>query len=154
MWISITGAVKVIGGVARSAAGDLSFVKGLIEAGELRTVIDRRHSLDEIAEVHRYGEAGHKKGNVVIVLEQASRELAGGLVKRGFRRMEFRMSGRQVRRGKPEDPHFAGNCHPLCSTPASLPKRLNIEDERTHRFAVLHSQSQLAFLPLLVSYAC
>jgi NADPH:quinone reductase-like Zn-dependent oxidoreductase len=70
MWVSTTGAAKVIGGVARGTAGNLSFLKGLIEAGELRTVIDRCYSLDEIAEAHRYVEAGHKKGHVVILLEQ------------------------------------------------------------------------------------
>jgi NADPH:quinone reductase-like Zn-dependent oxidoreductase len=32
-WASITGAAKVIGGVARGTAEDLSFLKGLIEAG-------------------------------------------------------------------------------------------------------------------------
>src|SRR6266487_678360 len=77
MWVSLTGAAKVISGVARAAAGDQAFLKGLIEAGKLRTVIDRRYSLDEIAEAHRHAEAGHKKGHVVILLEQTSRQDRG-----------------------------------------------------------------------------
>ena len=72
MWVSLTGAAKVIGGMARPAAGDQSFLKGLIETGKLGTVIDRRYSLDEIADAHRHAEAGHKKGHVVILLEQTA----------------------------------------------------------------------------------
>src|SRR5438105_3483699 len=44
IWVSLTGVAKVISGVARAAAEDQSFLKGLIEDGKLRTVIDRRYS--------------------------------------------------------------------------------------------------------------
>jgi NADPH:quinone reductase-like Zn-dependent oxidoreductase len=65
-WISITGAAKLVGGLPRIVPGDLAFLKGLIEAGNLRTTIDRRYSLDQIADAFQYAEAGHKRGHVVI----------------------------------------------------------------------------------------
>jgi len=65
-WVSRTSSKKVMTGVISHNASDITFLKGLMESGQLKPVIDRTYSLDQIAEAHAYAEKGRKKGNVAI----------------------------------------------------------------------------------------
>jgi NADPH:quinone reductase-like Zn-dependent oxidoreductase len=65
-WI---GDKRVVMGIARYTKKDVLFLKGLIEAGKYRAVIDRTYPLEEVVAATRYVETGQKTGNLVLTVD-------------------------------------------------------------------------------------
>ena len=60
--------VSVDDGTPKPRREDLVLLGELATKGEIRPVIDRIYTLDEIVDAHRYVDKGHKRGNVAITV--------------------------------------------------------------------------------------
>jgi len=66
--ISLTGNKKVVLFLQKQNTSDLNFMKELIEAGNVKPVIDRCYKLSEVPEAISYFAEGHAQGKVIITV--------------------------------------------------------------------------------------
>jgi NADPH:quinone reductase-like Zn-dependent oxidoreductase len=66
IWSSLTRRNRVFIATPGRIGGFVGFLKGLMEAGQFRAIIDRTYPLAAIADAYRYVETGQKVGIVVI----------------------------------------------------------------------------------------
>jgi len=66
---SVRRGKKVVCALSAETPADLLHIKELVEAGKIKTIVDKRFPLEKTADAHRYMEAGQRAGSVVIIIE-------------------------------------------------------------------------------------
>lgn len=69
MWQTMGSRKKLLMGMVTATPADLAFLNELIQTGALTAVLDRTYPITDMADAHRYVEAGHKRGNVAIRID-------------------------------------------------------------------------------------
>lgn len=71
-WLNLIGKRHLGNYLAKPNQADLVVLSGLLEAGSVVPVIDRREPLEKVPEAIRYVEEGHPMGKVVIKVSDST----------------------------------------------------------------------------------
>lgn len=68
-FVSLFNSKKIFSGVSGESLDDLAFLTELLASGSMTPVIDTEYVFEDLPLAHAYAEKGHKKGSVVIRLQ-------------------------------------------------------------------------------------
>ncbi len=68
VWTSLFGRQKVICALSSETLEDLIEIKEFVDAGKIKTIVDRAFPMEHAADAHRYAEDGQKRGHIVITM--------------------------------------------------------------------------------------